>query len=47
MEILLECYSVIDTKRRISLEQKVYDEVSKDQTQLYILDLTQLKANER
>lgn len=46
MEILIECYTVNNNKRSISLEHDAYDEVRKDQTNLYILDLSSLTSSE-
>lgn len=46
MEIVLECYAVKDNKRNVSIEQDVYDEVRKNQTLLYMLDLASLTPDE-
>lgn len=46
MEILLECFIVKENKRNISIEHDIYDEVERDKTNIYILDLTKLTNDE-
>lgn len=40
MQIMVTCFSIRENSRDIMLGQKLYDDVSKDKTKMYVMDLS-------